>query len=195
MYDLVELVKLEGDIKKYRVVLRDEETGRTKTIKFGQEGAEDYTIHNDEERKEAYLRRHESREDWTPTGITTAGWWSRYLLWNKKSILASLKDIIERFGEKTGEGEKKTYKEKFNEKYKFPPDTSHSLKEISDLTGYDIEGLKIILKKGEGAYYSNPQSVRPHIKSAQEWSYARLYSSVMGGDAAKVDASHLYKSK
>lgn len=73
-------------------------------------------------------------------------------------------------------------------------ETSHSLKEISDLTGYALDGLKIIMAKGQGAYYSNPQSVRPHIKSPIEWAVARVYSAVMGGDASRVDASHLYKA-
>lgn len=197
MYDLVELVKLEDDKKKYKVVLLNTRTGRTKTVKFGQAGAGDYTITKDEKKKEAYLRRHKSREDWTITGIDTAGFWSRYLLWNKKTISASLKDIIERFGKKeelTGEGKPKTYREKFNKKYGFPLNASHSLKEISDLTGYALAGLKIIVKKGEGAYYSNPKSVRPQVKSSTQWGIARVYSAVMGGDAARVDASHLYKN-
>jgi hypothetical protein len=47
--------------------------------------------------------------------------------------------------------------------------------------------------KGEGAYFSNPESVRPFVKSPQQWAYSRVYSSVMGGKAAKIDASHLIK--
>jgi len=46
--------------------------------------------------------------------------------------------------------------------------------------------LKIV-EKGKGAYYSNPQSVRPQVKSAQQWGVARLYSAVGGGKAAKID--------
>ena len=53
-----------------------------------------------------------------------------------------------------------TYKEKFNRKYGFPKDKSHSMAEISRLTGYKLSGLRTIKKKGEGAFYSNPQSVR-----------------------------------
>jgi len=78
-------------------------------------------------------------------------------------------------------------------KYGFPKDASHSVAEIARLTGYKKSGLDTIIDKGRGAYYSNPQSVRPHIKSAQEWAVARLYSSVMGGKASRVDASHLIK--
>lgn len=84
-----------------------------------------------------------------------------------------------------------TYRQQFNRKYGFKPDASHSLEEIADLTGQPLEGLRTILRKGEGAYYSNPQSVRPHIQSAREWGMARVYSAVMGGKAQRVDASHL----
>jgi hypothetical protein len=86
-----------------------------------------------------------------------------------------------------------TYKNKFNKKYGFPKDESHSLMEISKLTGYKLSGLKTIMEKGKGAYYSNPQSVRPNIKDPTAWARARVYSAVMGGKAAKIDASHLIK--
>ena len=85
-----------------------------------------------------------------------------------------------------------TYKQKFNAKYGFPKDASHSIAEISKLTGYKKKGLETIFDKGVGAYYSNPQSVRPHIKSPEEWAIARIYSAVMGGKASKIDASHLF---
>jgi len=86
-----------------------------------------------------------------------------------------------------------TYKEKFNKKYGFKKDTSHSIAEISRLTGYKVSGLRTIKKKGQGAFRSNPQSVRPQVKSASQWGIARIYSAVMGGKAAKIDAKHLIK--
>jgi len=86
-----------------------------------------------------------------------------------------------------------SYKQKFNKKYGFPKDAPHSIAEISRLTGYKISGLRTIVKKGQGAFRSNPQSVRPQIKSATAWGVARVYSAVMGGKAAKVDAKHLKK--
>ena len=81
----------------------------------------------------------------------------------------------------------------FDYKYKFPKDASHSVAEISRLTGYKISGLRTIVKKGQGAFRSNPQSVRPQVKSATQWGIARLYSAVMGGQAQKIDKSHLIK--
>ena len=86
-----------------------------------------------------------------------------------------------------------TYKNKFNAKYGFPKNESHTLGDIARITGYKYSGLKTIYEKGKGAYFSNPQSVRPSVKSPQEWAMARVYSSVMGGKAAKIDASHLIK--
>ena len=79
------------------------------------------------------------------------------------------------------------YKEKFNKKYGFSKDEGHSIKEIADKAGIKYSNALKIVKKGEGAYYSNPQSVRPTVTSAREWGIARLYSAVMGGKAAKVD--------
>ena len=77
-----------------------------------------------------------------------------------------------------------TYKKRFNKKYGFKPDEPHSIKEISDITGYKLSGLKTIFQKGKGAYKSNPQSVRPHIKSPEQWGYSRIYASVSPGSKA-----------
>jgi hypothetical protein len=86
-----------------------------------------------------------------------------------------------------------TYKQKFNKKFGFPPDESHSIEDISRITGYDKKGLDVIQKKGEGAFFSNPQSVRPQITNPVAWGRARIYSAVMGGKAQEVDKSHLLK--
>lgn len=89
-----------------------------------------------------------------------------------------------------------TYKQKFNKKYKQPLSQSNSLKDISKLTGYELKGIKTIFEKGKGAYKSNPQSVRPHIKSPEEWGYARVYASVNPQSKSyKIDKSHLVKKK
>jgi len=87
-----------------------------------------------------------------------------------------------------------TYREKFNKKYKFPADTSHSIAQIAKITGYKKAGLDTIFNKGVGAYKTNPASVRPSVKSPEQWGMGRVYSAVMGGKAATIDASHLIKS-
>ncbi len=86
-----------------------------------------------------------------------------------------------------------TYRQKFNAKYGFPKDASHSLAEISKLTGYKLSGLKQIVKLGEGAFFSNHSAVRPQVTSATEWGIARVYSAVSGGKASVVDRAHLIK--
>ena len=80
-----------------------------------------------------------------------------------------------------------TWKQRFNKKYGFSKDESHSVAEIARLTGYKYRNLLKIREKGMGAFYSNPSSVRPNIKSATAWGNARIYSAVMGGKSAKID--------
>lgn len=86
-----------------------------------------------------------------------------------------------------------TYKDKFNRKYGFPKGSSHSLSEISSKTGFRKPGLEKIVEKGKGAFYSNPQSVRPQVKDPTQWGLARVYSAVMGGKASKIDKDLLTK--
>ena len=94
---------------------------------------------------------------------------------------------------------KQTYKQQFNKKHKQPLNKSNSLKDISKLSGYELKGIKIIFEKGKGAFKSNPQSVRPHIKAlgkggAEAWGYSRVYASVNPKSKSyKIDKSHLKK--
>ena len=77
--------------KKYMVKIQN------KTIHFGSSAHSDYTIHNDPERKRRYIARHKAREKWTKSGIKTAGFWSKHLLWNKPTLSASIRDINNKF--------------------------------------------------------------------------------------------------
>ncbi len=85
-----------------------------------------------------------------------------------------------------------TYKQKFNKRHKQPINQSNSVAKIARLSGISVANARKIVKKGEGAYRSNPKSVRPQVMSATQWGIARLYSVVMGGKARKVDKD-LYK--
>ena len=67
------------------------------TIHFGAKGFQDFTLTGDEERKAAYLARHKVREDWTLGGVKSAGFWARWLLWNKPSLAESIADLNRRF--------------------------------------------------------------------------------------------------
>lgn len=74
--------------KKYMAIFPD------KIIHFGATGYEDYTIHKDKKRKDRYIKRH-SNEDWTDP--KKAGTLSRYILWNKPTLDASIRDYKMRF--------------------------------------------------------------------------------------------------
>lgn len=89
---------------------------------------------------------------------------------------------------------KLTYKQQFNKKYGFKLNEPHSLEEIAKLTGYKLSGIKTIFQKGKGAYKTNPQSVRPNVKSPEQWAYARVYASVNPKSKSyQIDKSHLMK--
>ena len=81
--------------KKYKAVFTDTD-GKHKTIHFGAKGMSDYTIHNDDKRRELYLARHRKTEDWTKP--MTAGALSRWILWGPTtSLLKNIKLFKERF--------------------------------------------------------------------------------------------------
>jgi len=87
MYKLYDSTRAD---KKFMVI-----TPSGKKIHFGQKGAEDYTNHLDEARKQRYIARHQKNEDWSD--LNSAGFWARYLLWNKETILESIHDIDQKF--------------------------------------------------------------------------------------------------
>jgi len=94
-YDFVSLKKDTDGKHKWVATIRNKTTGREKRVRFGAVGYEDFTMTGDEERKRLYLQRHAKNEKWND--ISTAGAWSKNLLWNKKSISASLADIKRKF--------------------------------------------------------------------------------------------------
>ena len=87
-----------------------------------------------------------------------------------------------------------TYKQKFNKKHGQKLDQSNSLKDISRLSGYKLKGIETVFDKGKGAYKSSPSSVRPGVKSPEQWAYARVYAAVdKSSKAHKIDKVHLEK--
>jgi hypothetical protein len=56
-----------------------------KTVHFGQAGGQTYIDHGDKEKRAAYLKRHEVREDWSDP--YSAGALSRFLLWGDSKDL------------------------------------------------------------------------------------------------------------
>jgi hypothetical protein len=87
-----------------------------------------------------------------------------------------------------------TYKQRFNKKYGFDKDEPHSLKEISKITGFKLSGLQTIFDKGIGAYKTNPASVRPQVKSPEQWAFARVYAVLdTSSKAYQIDKTHLIR--
>ena len=66
-----------------------------RTVSFGAAGMSDFTKHKDPERKQRYLNRHKKNENWNDP--TTAGFYSRWITWNKPTISESVKDTNNRF--------------------------------------------------------------------------------------------------
>ena len=75
--------------KKLEAVLDGKKTGP-----FGASGMSDYTIHKDSEGKARYINRHKGlNEDWTKSCISTAGFYSKHVLWNKDTLQKSVNDL------------------------------------------------------------------------------------------------------
>ena len=105
--------------KKYQAIFDD-----WAIIHFGASGYSDYTMHKDAKRMRSYVRLHgggihmdekdpdkvnyrdmlrvvtSSKENWDETGIKTAGFWSRWLLWSHPNIQDASKFIEKRFNVK-----------------------------------------------------------------------------------------------
>ena len=68
-----------------------------KTVHFGAAGMSDYTMHKDPERKDRYINRHKKNENWGKSGVMTAGFLSRFFLWNKTTKTSSIQDLNKKF--------------------------------------------------------------------------------------------------
>jgi hypothetical protein len=91
---LISITKSSNPDKKYMAVFQTD-MGTRKTTHFGSAGMSDFTINKDPERKRLYLIRHKKNENWNDP--TTAGALSRWVLWNKPTLKASIDDFKKRF--------------------------------------------------------------------------------------------------
>lgn len=66
-----------------------------KKTHFGYKGGSTYIDHKDDKKKDAYIARHKVNENWNDR--TSAGALARYILWNKKTLSASIADFKTRF--------------------------------------------------------------------------------------------------
>jgi hypothetical protein len=80
--------------KKLMAIFFDNDK-KVKITHFGAKNLSDFTIHKDKERKQRYLDRHKARENWND--YMSAGALSRWILWNKPTLKASIADYKKRF--------------------------------------------------------------------------------------------------
>jgi hypothetical protein len=80
---------------KWVGVFTDETTKDERRIPFGAKGMSDYTLNKNPLRRQSYLSRHRSREDWTDP--KTAGALSRWILWESTSIQEAVRKFRRRF--------------------------------------------------------------------------------------------------
>lgn len=78
--------------KKFMII-----TPEGKRVHFGASGMSDYTIHKDKDRKNRYIARHKGMGNQNWEDPDTAGFWSRWLLWNKPDFLESIYNTEDRF--------------------------------------------------------------------------------------------------
>lgn len=88
-----ELSKSNAKNKKYKVLIIDGDKKRT--IHFGDSRFESYTTHKDPKRKENYIARHGAQSNFDDP--FSASFYARWILWNKPSIEASVRDLRKRF--------------------------------------------------------------------------------------------------
>ena len=66
-----------------------------KKVHFGAKNSSTYIDHNDEQKKDAYIARHRVNENFnkpmTPSSL------SRFILWNKTTLSASIADFKRKF--------------------------------------------------------------------------------------------------
>jgi len=100
--DLIEIKESTNPKKKLMAVFKNKKTGRNKTVHFGSKGNKDFTIYSEEEsskvassKRKAYIARHKVKEDWS--NPFSAGALSRYILWEKPTVQASIEYYRKKF--------------------------------------------------------------------------------------------------
>jgi len=88
------LKKSKRDDKRFVLIMED--LGHKHH--FGLKGGKTFIDGRTEKERQNYIARHKVRENWD--NIHTAGFWSRWLLWNKPTLTESIKDVEKRFNVK-----------------------------------------------------------------------------------------------
>ena len=214
---LISFKKSPKKDKKYVMVFRNPR----RTLHFGSKTSKTFVESGSEEKKNAYLKRHRVNEDWTKINAGSASRFilcgdSKSVDKNledyiKRFKIKDARNIPKQYIPEslTDEDLAKQVKSIKEEKGRpqvdsFKSKRSNWVKDFEDKYGTKIsdfdfiekkilkkEGIKQVLNKGVGAYYSGS---RPN-QTATSWSRARLASVIMGGPARKIDKKILDKYK
>lgn len=71
-----------------------------------------------------------------------------------------------------------THKAQFNKRHGFDASKAHSLADLAKISTFKLSVLKQVFNRGVGAYKTNPSSVRPQVKSPEQWGQARVYAYI-----------------
>lgn len=71
-----------------------------------------------------------------------------------------------------------THRSSFLKKNKLPLSEPLSLTDIAKVSKVPRAALQEVYNRGIGAYKTNPESVRPQVKSKEQWAFARVYAFV-----------------
>ena len=88
----VVISKSDNKNKKMKAVIDGK-----KTVHLGASGYQDFTTHSDSKRRDNYISRHQKNENWGASGVKTAGFWAKNILWNKDTLTKSVDDLNKKF--------------------------------------------------------------------------------------------------
>ncbi len=96
----IKIKKSTNAKKKLMAIFYDNDKKKIKTVHFGANGMNDYTIYNRtkglkfaNERKRLYLQRHKGEKG----GMMTASTLSKMILWNKPTLQASINSYMNKY--------------------------------------------------------------------------------------------------
>lgn len=93
--DTFYLFKSDKPNKKYMVIYKSPYTNRKRVIHFGASGYDDYLQSNSDLKKKAYIARHSVNEN--IYDYYRPSFWALNILWNKRNIDESIRDIENRY--------------------------------------------------------------------------------------------------
>jgi hypothetical protein len=92
----MKLVDIKNSPRKdKRLVATVDALGKLHKIHFGLKGGSTFLEHGDENKKDNYIKRHIVNEN--HTNPLTAGFWARWILWNKPTLNESIADVKRKF--------------------------------------------------------------------------------------------------